>query len=280
MFKLKQTWRWIGVPAIALSLPLAAAAQMAFTRGGASLRAGPSNAYPLVASLAPGVSLQVLGCTNGYGWCDVVLPNGGLRGWTFAGNLDYAYDNSQRVPLAAYGAAIGIPIVTFALGSYWADNYRDRAWFHQPRWWGGGGGPPPPMAGWRPSPPPPPGWRPNPPGLGFGPGLRPPPPGVRPPQGPGFRPPQPPGFRPPSPPAVRPPQPPIVRPPAPPVARPPAPPMARPPAPPVARPPAPPMARPPQDAGPRPSGPPAGARPGGGGGRPGGHGGGDHDRRG
>ena len=66
------TRRWIGIGTIALALPLAATAQQAFTRGGVDLRAGPGDNYPLVASLAPGQPLQVMGCTNGYGWCDVV----------------------------------------------------------------------------------------------------------------------------------------------------------------------------------------------------------------
>ena len=67
------TRRWIGIGTIALALPLAATAQQAFTRGGVDLRAGPGDNYPLVASLAPGQPLQVMGCTNGYGWCDVCL---------------------------------------------------------------------------------------------------------------------------------------------------------------------------------------------------------------
>ena len=76
--------RWCGLGAMALMLPLAATAQQAFTRGPVNLRAGPGANYPLVASLAPGQPLQVMGCTAGYGWCDVVLPDG-LRGWLYQG---------------------------------------------------------------------------------------------------------------------------------------------------------------------------------------------------
>ncbi|MGJ7509150.1 SH3 domain-containing protein [Variovorax sp. GT1P44] len=191
------TRRWIGIGTIALALPLAATAQQAFTRGAVNLRAGPGDNYPLVATLAPGQSLQVMGCTSGYGWCDVVLPDG-LRGWSYAASLDYAYQD-QRVPLATYGAVIGVPLVTFAIGSYWGSYYRDRPWYNQPRWWGGRP-PPPPGPGWRPPPPPVPGWRPNP-----WPGYSPHPPGFRPPPAPGFGPPPSPGFRPPPPPGVRPP---------------------------------------------------------------------------
>lgn len=233
-----KTLRWLGFAAIALAVPLAATAQQAFTRGPVNLRAGPGDGYPLVATLAPGQSLQVMGCTAGYGWCDVMLPDG-LRGWSYAASLEYAYQE-QRVPLATYGAIIGVPLVTFAIGSYWSNYYRDRPWYNQPRYWGGRP-PPPPGAGWRPPPPVAPGWRPNP-----WPGYAPHPPGFRPPSDPGFRPPPAPGYRPPPAPGFRPPPSPGYR--------------------------------PPHDGGQRPPGPPPGARPPGQGfqtgGRPPGHGGG------
>jgi len=194
--------RWAAVGALALALPLAAQAQQAFTRGGVNLRAGPSGDYPLVARLGPGQPLEVVGCTSGYGWCDVVLPDGG-RGWVWARSIDYAYQE-QRVPLATYGALIGVPIIGFAIGSYWADYYRDRPWYGDRRWWGNRP-PPPPLAGWRPPPPVRPGWQPHP--WQPGPGFRPPGPGFRPPPGPGFRPPHPPGVRPPIDPGIRPPRP-------------------------------------------------------------------------
>lgn len=199
-------WRWVGVGALALSMPLAATAQQAFTRISVNLRAGPAADYPVVAVLGGGQPLDVMGCTGGYSWCDVVLPDG-LRGWVFAQGLDYAYEQ-QRVPLATYGAVIGVPIVTFALGSYWSNYYRDRPWYGDRRWWGSR--PPPPAQGWRPPPPPRPEWRPNPwrpggpggPGPGFRPRPdRPPPsgPGVRLPRDDGFRPRPDPGYRPPGP---------------------------------------------------------------------------------
>lgn len=205
-------WRWIGVGTLAFSIPLAAAAQQAFTRISVNLRAGPSADYPVVAVLGGGQPLDVMGCTGGYSWCDVVLPDG-LRGWVFSQGLDYAYEQ-QRVPLASYGALIGVPIVTFTLGSYWSSYYRDRPWYGDRRWWGSR--PPPPVQGWRAPPPPRPEWRPNPwrPGPGGpAPDFRPrpdrrPPPsvqGVRPPRDDGFRHRPDPGIRAPGPrPDVRP----------------------------------------------------------------------------
>lgn len=258
-YKLVQ--RWVGIGTLALALPIAAAAQEAFARGTVNLRAGPSGDYPLVARLGPGQPFEVLGCTYGYNWCDVVLPDG-LRGWVHASRIDYAYEH-RRVPLASYGAVIGVPIVGFTISNYWGDHYRDRPWYRERRWWHGHP-PPPPVAGWRPVPAPRPDWRPNPwhdrdPGYRphRDPGVRPypgwqPQPDQRPQPEHGFRPPRPdhdvrpprPGHdvRPPhSDPGIRPPQhaqPPGMHPmPRPPQAQP-SPPQAQP-SPPAARPPAP-----------------------------------------
>jgi uncharacterized protein YraI len=139
-------------------VPVAASAQQAFARGTVNLRAGPAANYPVVATLGPGQPFDVMGCTSGYSWCDVVMPDG-LRGWVYAQSVDYAYEQ-RRVPIASYGAAIGIPLVTFAIGSYWGNNYRDRPFYDDRRYWGGR--PPPPREGWQRPPPPRAEWRPNP----------------------------------------------------------------------------------------------------------------------
>lgn len=149
--------RWLGVGALAILLPVAASAQQAYARNTVNLRAGPATNYPVVAVIGAGQSFQVLGCTQGYGWCDVVMPDG-LRGWVYSEAVDYAYQQ-QRVPLATYGAAIGVPIIGFAIGSYWGNNYRDRPFYDDRRWWGGQ--PPPPRDGWRPPQPERPNWRPR-----------------------------------------------------------------------------------------------------------------------
>ncbi|MDM0111610.1 SH3 domain-containing protein [Variovorax sp. J22R133] len=190
-------WLRAGVVTLALAVPILASAQQAITRGG-NLRAGPGGGYPVVAVLGAGQPLNVVGCTRGYGWCDVILPDG-LRGWLYASNLDFPYQGTT-VPLLSYGAIIGVPIIGFTIGNYWGNYYRDRPWYNEPRWWGGRPPPPPPHAGWRPPPPPMPGWQPRPPPPNF----RPPPPGGwhgnHPPgfaPNPGFRPPRDPGMRPP-----------------------------------------------------------------------------------
>jgi len=138
----------------------------AYTSEPVDLFAGPSDAYPVVSELGPNVPVTVMGCVSDYSWCDVALP--GLRGWIYAGYLTYPYQGAY-VPLTRYGAAVGLPIVTFSVGAYWGSFYRDRPWYGdrdrwahtpppgrgrppEPQYHGGGAGrpPPPQMGGARP----------------------------------------------------------------------------------------------------------------------------------
>ncbi|WP_322062087.1 SH3 domain-containing protein [Paraburkholderia sp. J63] len=165
----------------------------AYTSEPVDLFAGPSDAYPVVSELGPNVPVTVMGCVSDYSWCDVALP--GLRGWIYAGYLSYPYQGAY-VPLAGYGAAIGLPIVAFSVGAYWGSFYRDRPWYGdrerwahvpppgrgrppEPHYQGGPGRPlPPPGAGRPPEPGRPPGNEaPRPPGEM----QRPPMEGARPP---------------------------------------------------------------------------------------------------
>lgn len=153
--------RFGGIAALALVAPFAhAQSAPAFTNAPAIIRAGPSQDYPAVAQLQGGTPLQVMGCVQGYTWCDVSLP--GLRGWVYGGRLNYAYQGNP-VPLMSYGPQIGLPIIGFSFGSYWGDHYRAQPWYGQrdrwehiapprPEWHGG----PPPGRGpeWHGGPPP------------------------------------------------------------------------------------------------------------------------------
>ncbi|MCY0385733.1 SH3 domain-containing protein [Robbsia sp. Bb-Pol-6] len=145
--------RWLAIGlAGALTLPLAAQAQQApaYTNGPTIMRAGPSQQYPEVARVQPGVPVSVMGCLQNYSWCDVGLP--GARGWVHASRLNYPYQGSS-VPLSNYGMAIGVPIVSFAIGPYWDEFYRGRPWFNDRDRWAHRG--PPPFEG---GPGPGPGW--------------------------------------------------------------------------------------------------------------------------
>jgi uncharacterized protein YraI len=115
-----------------LLLASAVQAQQAFTSHRTSLRAGPNHGYPQVAWVGPGAGVYVNGCVAGYRWCDVTT--GGARGWINARHLTYAYQN-RRVVIYGNGATFGAPLVGFALGSYWDNHYRDRAWYqHHDHW--------------------------------------------------------------------------------------------------------------------------------------------------
>jgi len=162
--------KYLSIGALAAALPLAAVAQQAQTTTWVNVRAGPAAGFPLVARLGPGTPLAVQGCTAGFGWCDVMAWDGS-RGWVYAGNIAFWYRSAQ-VPIASVGPVFGVPIVTFVIGSYWGQHYRNQPWYwNQPHW----SNRPPPLPGVRPPPPPrPPHVRP-PPGGSW------PPPSVRPP---------------------------------------------------------------------------------------------------
>jgi len=119
----------LGFLAIALSA-LAGAAQAqgqpAYTAKSVNLRAGPAREYPVVAVLPAGLQISVEGCVADYSWCDVLA--GPSRGWVYAGNINYYYQNSY-VPLLNYGTVIGISILPFILDDYWGSHYHDRPWY-------------------------------------------------------------------------------------------------------------------------------------------------------
>jgi uncharacterized protein YraI len=100
----------VGAMLAALAIPPAARAHEAFIVSGGSLLAGPGPEYSPVADLSSGEPVQVHGCLDGYGWCDVSFQ--GYRGWFEGRQLAYPM-NGVRVPLSAFGAEIGVPVVTF-----------------------------------------------------------------------------------------------------------------------------------------------------------------------
>ena len=135
-------------------LVASAAAQQAYTTRQVNLRAGPDRGYPQVAYVGAGQSVYVNGCISVYRWCDITAgPN---RGWAYAKFIEYPYQN-RRVVIYDNGATLAVPIVSFILGSYWNDNYRNRPWYGQQNNWNN----------WRPGNRPPPAY-----GNGYGNGNR------------------------------------------------------------------------------------------------------------
>ena len=172
----------LGALALAAAAPAAQAFQASIIST-VNMRAGPSVNYPQVALLGPGTYVEVFGCEQGYGWCDVQAgPN---RGWVAADYLQ-AIGPSGPVVIAGAGALLALPIITFSFGTYWDTWYRGRPWYgrrpYYYNYWNRyphGRPPPPPMhrpPGWRPPPPPPPRPPPRPPSHGRPPGGKPPPP--------------------------------------------------------------------------------------------------------
>jgi uncharacterized protein YraI len=136
---------WLYAAAGLLAFPAVASAQsQAYTNNTANVRAGPASDYPIVTQLPGGVPVTVMGCISGYQWCDVAAPN--LRGWVYAGRLSYPYQGSN-VPVMNYGMVIGLPIVTFSIGTYWGNYYRGRPWYSQQSRWAHHPPPPPPRPG-------------------------------------------------------------------------------------------------------------------------------------
>ncbi len=91
-------------------LSASALAQVAYTTRGVNMRAGPDGQYPQVAWLPSGVQVNVVGCVDGWRWCDVAAgPN---RGWVYSEFLAYPYQNRQ-VPIITGGSILGLPLVTF-----------------------------------------------------------------------------------------------------------------------------------------------------------------------
>ena len=106
--------------------------QLGFVAKDANLRAGPSGDFPVVAVLGSGVAITVEGCLGDFRWCDVSV--GTHRGWLNAANIVYPYQGAY-VPMLNYGAAIGIGVIGFSVGSYWDDYYRFRPWYPQRQHW-------------------------------------------------------------------------------------------------------------------------------------------------
>ncbi|MBN3767047.1 SH3 domain-containing protein, partial [Burkholderia sp. Ac-20365] len=142
----------MGAVALSVASGAASAQSQAYTNQPVYLYAGPAQDYPVVAQLPAGQPVAVYGCVSGYTWCDVAIAQ--ARGWVYGGYLTYPYQGSN-VPIMTYGTAIGLPLITFSIGTYWDRYYRGRPWYPNRAHWANH--PPPPH---RPPPPPPGGHRP------------------------------------------------------------------------------------------------------------------------
>src|SRR5262249_35280250 len=111
---------WATCFAIAAAMPLAAAAEEAFTVQPVDVFAGPSSEFPPVAQLPPTYRVELFGCLGDWSWCDVGFA--GDRGWIYAADLVIPYRGS-RVTIIEYGPRIHLHIVSFSLIAYWDAHY-------------------------------------------------------------------------------------------------------------------------------------------------------------
>lgn len=118
--------------ALALAAPLFAFANDAYIVSDISLQSGPDQEYPPIGDLQAGTEVDVQGCIEGYSWCDVIV--GGDRGWVPGSFVEEEYNN-QPVYLVDYGPRIGLPIVTFSIGTYWDSHYHNRPFYSQRTEW-------------------------------------------------------------------------------------------------------------------------------------------------
>jgi uncharacterized protein YraI len=108
-----------------LLLPAQAmAAYEAYTRADLNLRVGPGTTYGVIDVIPYGEPVIVLGCLEGYFWCDVEWY--GLRGWVAA---EYLVQPGTTVYLPHFAPRVGLPIIGFSFYTYHERHYRDRPWY-------------------------------------------------------------------------------------------------------------------------------------------------------
>lgn len=151
--------------AIALLSATAAQAANAIVTTTLNLRTGPGTNYGTITSIPNGARVDVRGCTNGYGWCQVNYA--GRSGWASSRYLairEGSADNYSNNNFGNSAAAIGIPLIAgVIIGSALNNNNNDR-WdrphyrpnrpHYRPGWNGNG----PNRPGWNGNGPNRPGW--------------------------------------------------------------------------------------------------------------------------
>jgi uncharacterized protein YraI len=118
--------------AVLLAVPTAALAAPGLVTTSVSMRAGPGPGFPAVDRIPGGAHVNIHGCIRGASWCDVSWSDD--RGWVAAEYLEYYYRN-RYVLLSDYVDVIDVPIVPFALSTYWASYYSGRPWYHRLAYW-------------------------------------------------------------------------------------------------------------------------------------------------
>lgn len=130
---MKKLWLMAAVAASTLGLPAIAEAAPAFSTGNVNMRSGPSTQYPPVIVIPVGSQVDIRGCLSSANWCDVAYA--GYRGWVSGSYLQASYSQRRVYVDPQYYRPLGIPTVTFSIGSYWDDHYRNRSFYRdRDRW--------------------------------------------------------------------------------------------------------------------------------------------------
>jgi uncharacterized protein YraI len=116
------------IAAAMLLLPTAALAAPGMVTTSVSLRAGPGDGFPAVDRIPGGSHVNIHGCLRGDAWCDVSWSDD--RGWVSSDDLQWLYRN-HYVYLSDYYDDIDVPVVPFAIGTYWSTYYAGRPFFHR-----------------------------------------------------------------------------------------------------------------------------------------------------
>lgn len=124
-------------------LPGLAAAATAYSTANVNMRSGPSTQYPPVLVIPAGQRVDIQGCMQSANWCDVAYA--GYRGWVSGSYLQTTYSQRRVYVDPQYYRPLGIPSITFSVGSYWDRHYRDRDFYRdRDRWRDGNYRPRPP----------------------------------------------------------------------------------------------------------------------------------------
>ena len=107
------------------SLP--ALATEAYTTSTSWLRTGPDREFPVVERIPRGALVDVIGCTDGYDWCDIFYD--GERGWFLGSRSQFVYEG-RRGSLRELAPLLGLMILQFSFGDYWDNHYRERPWYN------------------------------------------------------------------------------------------------------------------------------------------------------
>jgi len=105
----------------------AASASPGYVSRNVNLRAGPDVRYPVVERVRAGTRVEIFGCLDQWDWCEVGSRND--RGWV-SGSYLQAIQHNRRVYIGHAGPVIGFPVISFEVGNYWDEHYRNKPFYH------------------------------------------------------------------------------------------------------------------------------------------------------